>query len=204
MILTIGHSTQTYEAFRDMAFSHGVTAIADVRTMPFSRHSPQFNQKEFRKSLTNDGIAYVFLGDALGGRPSKPSLLTDGIADYTRMALEPEFAAGLERVISGSQKFRIAMMCAERDPMDCHRCLLVGRALYEKGLEVVHIEGNGQRLDHRGIEAKLIALAKQDPMQTDMFASDTELLNTAYQLHAKRVAYAEPIESGSAFELGIA
>jgi uncharacterized protein (DUF488 family) len=204
MILTIGHSTQSYEAFRDLAFSHGITAIVDVRTMPFSRHTPQFNQRELRKSLQKDGIAYVFLGDALGGRPSKSTLLTDGVADYAHMAMEAEFAAGLERVIKGSQKFRIAMMCAERDPLDCHRCLLVGRALHEKNIEVAHILGDGDAIDHKGIEARLVTLAKQDPLQTDLFASDEELLDTAYKLHAKRVAYAEPIEVQTALELGLA
>jgi uncharacterized protein (DUF488 family) len=202
MILTIGHSTQSYEAFRDLVLSYDVTAIADVRSSPFSRHTPQFNQAELKNRLSEDGIAYVFLGDTLGGRPTKSTLLTNGVADYGRMAAEAEFAAGLERVISGSQKFRIAMMCAERDPLDCHRCLLVGRALHQKQFEVSHILGDGNKIGHLNIEAKLISLAKQNPSQTDMFASEIELLNTAYQLHSRRVAYAEPTDIEPAFEMG--
>lgn len=192
MILTVGHSTQSYEAFRSLISKHGVTAIADVRSMPFSRHTPQFSQTELKRQLKNDGIAYVFLGNELGGRPNKANFMVNGIADYEKMAESAEFYEGLERVIAGSQRFQIALMCAERDPLDCHRCLLVGRALYQQGQAMAHILSDGEIVSHSEIESKLIRLAKQDPAQADFFASDTELLDRAYRLHALRVAYAEP------------
>lgn len=195
LIFSIGHSTQPYAAFRDLIVQHGVTAIADVRSVPFSRHTPQFNQSPLKAQLNSDGIAYVYLGDVLGGRPNDQNLTTDGVADYAKMANSLSFEKGLDRVIIGSSSYTIALMCSERDPIDCHRCLLVGRALHVRGLSVFHILSNGDAQSQVEIEGKLIRLARQNPAQSDFFASDQDLLNRAYELHARRVAFSEPRES---------
>lgn len=194
MIFTVGHSTQSYSSFLDSFVHYGVTAIADVRSVPFSRYTPQFNQSRLKEQLAWDGIAYVYLGDTLGGRPNDKSLTTDGIADYTKMANSPEFRRGLDRVIAGNHNYTIALMCAERDPIDCHRCLLVGRALHGHGFSVAHILGTGDIRLQTDIEEQLIKLARQDPAQADLFASDRELLNKAYETHARKVALREPLE----------
>ena len=95
-----------------------------------------------KDSLAQDGIAYVFLGQELGGRPQGQKYYTDGIADYEKMATSSNFKEGICRVKEGSQKYNIAMMCSEHNPLDCHRCLLVGRALIEQGLDMNHILSN--------------------------------------------------------------
>lgn len=188
-VLTIGHSTLSYEAFLELLRGAGVTAIADVRTAPFSRHTPQFNRETLRDELKIDGIAYVFLGIELGGRPTGSSFYCDGIADYERMAETPDFASGVDRVVAGSQKYRIALMCSEHDPLDCHRCLLVGRALKRRGLRVAHILSSGRQKSQTQIEAELLSLAGEDLGQADFLTSPEDRLAKAYRSRARKVAY---------------
>src|SRR5688500_18502351 len=114
----------------------GVTAVADVRTAPFSRHYPHFNKEQLREELRLDRIAYVFLGRQLGGRPSNRTFYSDSIVDYEKMATAEPFKKGLDRVIEGAKQYRIALVCSEHNPLDCHRCLLVGRGLSERGVRV--------------------------------------------------------------------
>jgi uncharacterized protein (DUF488 family) len=124
-VFTIGHSTHSYEHFLSLLRASGITAVADVRTTPFSRHFPHFNEAALRSELKLDGISYVFLGRELGGRPSSQSFYCDGVADYEKMARTETFASGIKRVVEGAKSFRVALMCSENDPLDCHRCLLV-------------------------------------------------------------------------------
>jgi len=189
VILSIGHSTLAYDQFLARLTQAGATAVADVRTTPFSRHFPQFNRDVLKTALTNDGIAYVFLGDELGGRPSEAESYTDGVADYEKMARSPSFQRGLDRLKQGARTHRIAMMCSERNPLDCHRCLLVGRALKQAGVAVEHIVDEGERPTQDDIEARLMAMANK--FNTDMFAGEAQLLSDAYRDRARRVAYAE-------------
>jgi len=127
-LLTIGHSNLRAERFMALLTSAGVTAIGDVRSVPFSRWCPWFSGKALAERLAGERIAYVALGDTLGGRPSDPKLYRDGVADYEAMAARPEFAAGLARVMDASARQRVCLLCAEREPLDCHRCLLVERS----------------------------------------------------------------------------
>src|SRR5580658_741578 len=109
--LTIGHSTHSYERFLALLRSAGATAIADVRTAPYSKHFSHFNRDVLKEELRHDGIAYSFLGKELGGRPRDSRLYCDGVADYERMAATADFKEGLHRVLQGAQKYRIALMC---------------------------------------------------------------------------------------------
>lgn len=188
-ILSVGHSTLTYETFVRRLKSVGVTAIADVRSSPFSRHLPHFNQDVLKDTLAQDGIAYVFLGQELGGRPQGQKYYTNGIADYEKMATSSSFKEGICRVIEGSQKYNIAMMCSEHNPLDCHRCLLVGRALIEQDLDINHILSNGGIVSHVKIESQLLAMLGKD--EKDMFASPEELRSDAYRERARKVAFTQ-------------
>lgn len=189
-VLTIGHSTLLLDAFLTMLERAGVTAIADVRSSPFSRRMPHFSRNELRAALKECGIKYVFLGKELGGRPHASFLYCDGIADYEKMALEPDFHKGIDRVISGAKEHKIALMCSEHNPLDCHRCLLVGRALAERGVPLGHILNNGKIVEQHDIEEKLLALS--NGTADDMFATRQERLARAYRLRARNVAYREP------------
>jgi uncharacterized protein (DUF488 family) len=189
-ILTVGHSTHSYESFLCLLRKSNVTAIADVRSSPHSRHFPQFNRDTLRDELRMDGIAYVFLGDQLGGRPKDKAFYCDGVADYEKMATANEFDEGIERVIDGAKKFRIALMCSEHDPLDCHRCLLVGRELAKRKVDIRHILADGGTVSQREIEEGLIAAAGRD--HDDLFMSREETLANGYRIRARKVAYADP------------
>ncbi|WP_210161578.1 DUF488 domain-containing protein [Methylobacterium sp. B1] len=188
-VLTIGHSTLPYERFLSLLRQASVTAIADVRTAPFSRHFPHFNRDLLRDQLRQDDVAYVFLGEELGGRPKGKQFFCDGVADYEQMAKTDSFTRGLNRVVDGAEKYRIAMMCSEHDPMDCHRCLLVGRALHERGVSVRHILSGGQIVDHRQIEDKLMDMAGKSDI--DLFEPPAKRLAAAYRDRAMKVAFSE-------------
>lgn len=190
-VLTVGHSTLTYEHFLMHIRSAGVTAIADVRSTPFSRHLPHFNRETLREKLKGDGVAYVFLGDELGGRPKESSYFCDGIADYEKMATASSFSLGIKRVTDGARRYRIALMCSEQNPLDCHRCLLVGRALKEHDISVEHIMSTGKLRSQAAIEDDLLAMAGKDQNQVDFFATARDRLSEAYRHRAMRVAFAE-------------
>ena len=189
-VLTVGHSTLPYERFLDLLRRANVSAVADVRTAPYSRLFPQFNRKTLSNELRTDGISYVFLGRELGGRPSERQLYRDGVADYERMARTAEFDQGLDRLLEGARKYRIALMCSERDPLDCHRCLLVGRALARRGIRVSHLLDDGKVVSHAEIDDKLLELSGLDA--EDLFAPREDRLAAAYRERARKVAFAEP------------
>ena len=189
-MFTIGHSTHSYEHFLSLLRAAAITAIADVRTTPFSRHFPQFNESTLRHDLKLDGISYVFLGKELGGRPSNRNFYCDGIADYEKMAKAHAFSVGIKRVIEGAKKFRVALMCSEHDPLDCHRCLLVGRALSEERVKLIHILGDGSLVFHEAIEEKLLDLAGRK--NADLLMTASERLSAAYRDRSLKVAYIEP------------
>ncbi len=184
-LLTIGHSNLSAERFMALLASAGVTAVADVRSVPFSRRCPWFSGKALAERLAGERIAYIVLGEALGGRPRDSTLYRDGIADYEAMAARPEFAAGLARLIDATSRQRVCLLCAEREPLDCHRCLLVGRALCERGLTLGHIRPDGSIEPHAATEERLIALAGGE---ADLFRGSADRLAHAYRRRAHAVA----------------
>jgi uncharacterized protein (DUF488 family) len=189
-VFTVGHSTLSYERFIALLRHAGVNAVADVRTSPFSRHFPQFNRDTLKSELRLDGVSYVFLGEELGGRPRDRMLYRDGVADYEKMATCEGFGKGLERVVEGAKRYRIALMCSEHDPLDCHRCLLVSRALVKKGVRVSHILSDGIVASQARIEDRLLELAGRK--SDDLFAPPEDRLAAAYRDRARKVAFPEP------------
>lgn len=190
-VLTIGHSTLALDAFLALLEGTGVTAVVDVRSSPFSRRVPHFSRDEIRTSLKQRGIKYGFLGKELGGRPHADELYCDEVADYEKMALEPMFLKGIERVMNGAKEHRIALMCSEHNPLDCHRCLLVGRVLSERHVPMGHILTNGRIAEQKEIEEKL--LSASGDTNEDMFSNRDERLIRAYRSRAKSVAYRKPL-----------
>ena len=190
-ILTIGHSRHPLERFLLLLEAAQATAIADVRTAPVSRFSPQFNRNALAASLARRGISYLFLGKELGGRPERPEMYTQGVADYDKMAALPEFRAGLERLIEMAERQRMAAMCSEADPLNCHRCLLVGRALAETGHDVTHVLASGDIIGQTEIEDRLLQL--EHLAEDDLLTRSREArLAEAYRSRARKAAYAQP------------
>ena len=186
-LFSIGHSNIAAERFIALLRDAGVTAIADVRSTPFSRRFPWFSGKNLAATLAQHGMTYLAYGEALGGRPRNAALYRDGVADYEAMALQPEFQAGLERLGADATRLRVCLMCAEREPLDCHRCLLVARALAARGLAIGHILHDGTIEPHQATEQRLLALTKAGD---DLFApGQDERLAAAYRRRARAVAY---------------
>jgi len=153
-ILTIGHSNHPLERFMALLERAGVSAIADVRSKPVSRFVPHFNRAPFQAALAERGISYIFLGRELGGRPDDPALMKNGKPDYAAMARTAAFAAGLAMVIEASTKGKVALVCAERDPIDCHRFRLIGRELAARQIDVAHILSTGEIEAHADTERR--------------------------------------------------
>jgi uncharacterized protein (DUF488 family) len=146
-LYTVGHSNHSDETFLKLVRQHGIELVLDVRSQPFSRFNPQFNDGNLTRALAGVGIRYEFMGRELGGRPGGHELLDeDGHALYHRMAQTSTFLAGIETVERLARHQRVAMMCSEEDPAVCHRHLLVSRVLTQRGIQVLHIRGDG-RLD---------------------------------------------------------
>ena len=188
-VLTIGHSTHALEAFVALLKRHHVTAVADVRSAPYSRFNPQFNRDSFADALDAQGIRYVYLGDSLGGRSGDPACYEDGRIRYDRVATTESFKRGLARVVHGAAKHRIALMCAEKEPLDCHRTLLVARALDERGVYVAHIHAGGGLEPHREAMDRLLGILNLP--RDDLYRTREELIATAVSRQAERVAYVD-------------
>ena len=186
-ILTVGHSNHALDDFLALLEGHAVTALADVRSAPYSRFLPHFNRSSLEEGLGARGIRYVYLGDALGGRPRDPSCYEDGRIRYDRVAATESFRSGLVRVVQGAARYRVALMCAEAEPLDCHRTLLVARALDREGLHVEHILADGALEPHSRAMDRL--LESVDLSRPDMYATREERIALAITAKARRVGY---------------
>lgn len=188
-VYTIGHSTHSMEAFLSLLLQHGVTALADVRSAPFSRINPQFNKDELARDLKAGGIKYVFLGRELGARPKDRSLYDNGRIRYQRLAQADLFKQGIARLLQGATEHRIALMCAEKEPLECHRTLLVARALDELGIEVVHILGDGSLETHQAAMERLLDVTGLP--REDLFRSHQALIAEALVRQESKIAYVD-------------
>lgn len=144
-IFTMGHSNHPLDGFISLLKAHHVEVLVDVRSHPYSKHAPHFDSQALKAGVTAAGIKYLFLGKELGGRPKGEEFYdADGHVLYARVAESPLFLEGISRLEKGIQKYRVAIMCSEENPVGCHRRLLIGRVLAERGTTVYHIRGDGR------------------------------------------------------------
>jgi uncharacterized protein (DUF488 family) len=198
-VFTIGHSTHPQERFMALLRQHEITALCDVRSMPYSRMNPQFNRDELERVLPEQDIAYRFLGKELGARSDDPHCYESGKVQYGRVAQTDLFKHGLRRVRRGMRDgFRIALMCSEKEPLECHRTILVARYLAAVGIPVAHIHADGRIESH---EAALSRLARiLNLPEHDMFHSREELMAEAYRRQEERIAYEVDEASGASMK----
>ncbi len=143
-LFTIGHSNQPLDAFVELLKKHDIQVLTDTRSSPYSKFVPQFNREELERALKPTGIKYLYLGKELGGRPDDDAYYDEeGRVLYYRLAEDRTFLTGIERLEQGIQRFRVAIMCSEEDPAVCHRHLLVSRVVAKRGVNVLHIRGDG-------------------------------------------------------------
>ena len=194
IVYTIGHSNHPPERFIALLEQHGITALADVRSQPYSRMYPQFNRENLKRLLAPHGIAYVFLGRELGARSDDPSCYSNGKVRYDRLAQTGLFHQGIDRVLEGAKTHRLALMCAEKEPLECHRFILVSRELAARGAEVLHIVEYGAIESHADALVRLRNRLKLP--EYDLFRTPEEIIDEAYCLQGERIAYQPAAETG--------
>ena len=192
-VFTIGHSTHSADAFLGLLRLHGVEAVVDVRSSPFSRFNPQFNRQALEKFLDASGIRYVFLGRELGARSEDRSCYDQGRVQYARLARTALFHSGLDHVLQTAAQFRVALMCAEKEPLECHRTLLVARALADRGQPVLHIHADGRLESHEAAMERLFDLTGVP--REDLFRSRKELLAEALSRQEREIAYVDETQT---------
>ena len=201
-VFTIGHSNHSPEKFLELLASHNINALADVRSAPYSRYLPHFNQPVLQSYLPQAEIRYVFLGAELGARPADASCYVEGKALYEKIAVLDSFQQGLKRILKGAQNHRIALMCAEKDPITCHRAILVCQHLMPFNLEIAHIHSNGELEYHENLEERLLQIYhledQKDNGQLSLFPTDlepkltrSERIRQVYQMQGDRIAFVE-------------
>lgn len=216
-VFTVGHSNHSLEAFLELLRAHGIDEVADVRSSPYSRYTPHFSHRALSDALESAGIGYAFLGGELGGRPRDRSCYdAEGRVRYDRLAESDEFDDGIRQIVHGADERRIVLMCAEKEPLDCHRTLLVSRALVDRNVAVAHIHADGSLEEHAAAMDRLVSLHKLSPVQQiDMFVmegadnggrprSRDDLIADAMARQSAKVAYvgSEPIGGGDDWENG--
>ena len=199
-IFSIGHSNHSIDKFLSLLENSEINMVVDVRSAPFSRMFPQFNQETLKNALSDASIGYLFLGDQIGGRSNDPDDYLDGQVLYKALANKEAFKTGIERLKEGSAKYRIALMCSEKEPLDCHRTLLVSQALASNEIVVGHIHADGTVEVHADALVRLLSL--HNLSSPDLFSDDTGRVQEALTLQEKKIAYQipKPTESREEFE----
>jgi len=143
-VFTVGHSNHSAAKFADLLKRHRIELLVDTRSRPYSKHAPHFNVRGIEAILSRDGIGYLFLGRELGGRPEEEKYYdTEGRVDYALVGRSQPFLDGISRLEQEIRTSTVVLLCSEEDPTLCHRRLLVGRALEERGVSLRHIRGDG-------------------------------------------------------------
>lgn len=155
-IYSIGHGNKNIEIFIKELKSFGIQYLIDIRSKPYSKHNPQYNREELKISLEKERIKYVYLGDKLGGLPNDLSCYTDGKVDYNKLKEKEFFKQGLKRLINANnKKIKIAIMCSEKDPKECHRSKLIGEELLKFNINIKHIIGIKKYKDQHTVISEL-------------------------------------------------
>lgn len=187
IIHTIGYATHTVESFIAALEKFNITAIADVRSQPYSKFKPKFNRESLKKALINKRIEYVFLGDNIGARIKAPECYKNGQVDYELISKHPLFQEGIDRLLKGMETFSIALMCAEKDPINCHRTILICKILKKYQIQINHIIDANTIENHSETEFRLLKLFHLE--NSDLFMSEAQKLAEAYSRQEEKIAY---------------
>lgn len=193
IIFTIGHSTHDIEYFVDLLKNYGVNCLIDVRSSPFSRIAPQFNKPVLSSTLKNNNILYAHFEKEFGARHTRPSLLDeDGKVDFGKVRETNAFKQGVQRLKDGLDLgYKIALMCSEADPFDCHRFSMISYQLVKEGMVVNHILQNGDVVENSELEDQLLKKYYKKLPQSTLFETVTRdmQVEVAYRLRGKAIAF---------------
>jgi uncharacterized protein (DUF488 family) len=186
-LYTIGHSDHRFDQFLALLSTHGIETVIDVRSHPYSRFHPQFRYRSLSGALEEAGVAYLFYGKALGARPQDPSLYEEGRLRFDRLARTKSFLEALASVRNTCATTRVCLMCAEKEPLSCHRGFLICRELRNEPLEILHILHHGVVEGHREAEQRLVRLHGLDQERLFGSPSREKLLEKAYGLQIEMI-----------------
>jgi uncharacterized protein (DUF488 family) len=172
VLLSIGHSNHPIELFLDLLGRHGIGEVADVRSRPYSRFVPHYSKGPLEQRLRAEGIGYRYFGAELGGKPVRGEAPPSAM-DYASRVAEPGFRAGIERLLAAAREQRTALLCRERDPLDCHRFHLICRYLGPLGPKIRHILPSGALEPQDATERRLLERAR--PEELPLFGRDDAL-----------------------------
>jgi uncharacterized protein (DUF488 family) len=191
-VFTVGHSSLELDGFLKILLTHEVRIVCDVRSRPGSFRFPQFNREPLEVCLASAEIQYEFLGVTLGGRPSDPRAYhEDGVVNYEERRKAEDFRAGIDRALMLAYATNIVLMCAEEDPLQCHRFLMISPALLDRGITPVHIRRGGELESQREAEDRLLKLHDLTAFDSgSLFISERDVaLQDALRLQAQEFAF---------------
>jgi uncharacterized protein (DUF488 family) len=201
-IYTIGHSNHTPDTFLALLRRHGINVVVDVRSAPYSRFSPHFNKEMLPKFLQKIDAVYVFMGGQLGARPTDPTCYRNGSVDFSRLSQTDSFQGGLAEIRRIASQSNLSLLCSEKDPILCHRMILIGRHLRAEDTLIRHIGENGEIEDNHDAEKRLLALLRMD--STDLFRTSEEMVEEAYGRQGTRIAYRKEEEVAAGMDVSCA
>lgn len=194
-LFTIGYSDLSESGFLSLLKEHMIEAVADVRSSPFSRIHPEFNYERLKRTLITHRIQYVFLGKELGARRSEEECYVNGKVSYDLVFETQAFQDGIGHLIKGIDQMRVALLCAEKDPLNCHRAILICRYVRNTIGPINHILNNGQLENHSESERRLLTLLNLKNM--DMFRNEADVLEDAYRKQAEKIAFSKEKTMGN-------
>jgi len=193
-VFTIGHSTHEIEYFIGLLNKFDINCVIDVRSSPYSSRVPQFNKPSLNSVLREQNIIYMHFEKEFGARHTKPSLLDeDGKVDFEKVRETDEFKQGVQRLKNGLDRgYKVALMCSEANPFDCHRFSMISYQLVKEGMHVKHILQNGNSVDNSELEDWLLKKYHKKLLPQSTFfeavTRDTQI-EDAYRLRGKDVAF---------------
>lgn len=177
-LYTIGYASFSIGYFIETLKKNNITALIDVRSAPYSKFKPEFKKDNLNRALNDNNISYVFLGNFVGARVEDASCYIEGRLNYGLLQNSEKFKTGINRILNGTKDYRIALMCAEKDPVTCHRTFLVCRTLRSYPVRILHILEDGSLEEHSDTEKRLIKLHNLD--QPDIFRSERDCIEDVY------------------------
>lgn len=186
-LFTIGYASFSIKDFISTLQQHNINALVDVRSAPYSKYKPEFKKDYLNKVLTDNDISYTFLGKYVGARVEDPACYIDGKLNYGLLKETENFQTGINRILTGIKNHRIVLMCAEKDPVNCHRTFLVCRTLRSYPIKILHILGDGSLEDHSDTEGRLLKLHGLD--QEDIFRSEKDRIEEVYDRMSEGITY---------------
>jgi len=198
IMYSVGHSNHEADKFVKILQGFSIDVVVDVRSTPYSKYCPQFNKDTIQQVLKSSGIKYLFLGKELGARPNDQTCYVDTKkVSFNELRSSECFQQGISRLLDGIEKHNIAIMCSEKEPINCHRAILISRVLTDKGISVKHILSETESLDQKDLEVKLL---KKFEIEKTLFGTSSSRqsdIDEAYKKQENLICYKETVQDGA-------